>query len=446
MTRPAGPIDTTIGMELFASETDGIGGRLRSEPTDFHVREIELFDVQPIDADPDAYPHLVFRARLVGWDTNDFASAVSDRLGISRERVRWAGTKDKRAISIQLFSVDGIAPEDLPSIGDATLEVIGRAGRGLDFGDLVGNAFEIRIQDTTSCDRVEAITAELVEFRDGDSTADDRIGVPNFFGHQRFGSRRPVTHTVGMEIVRGRWRDAVLAYLGNPTDREPAATRRARAAIDDGESWADALARFPAGLRYERSMLHSLVETGGTESAHFRTALETLPSSLQRLFVHAAQSYLFNRILCTRIRSGLPIATPVAGDVVCFAATEAPEDVTVPDIDRSQAVTPERVRSITRHCARGRAFVTAPLIGSETTFAVGEQGEIERAVLESVGLDRQDFDRPDPFGSNGTRRAMLVTTAIAFERNPVTMSFALPKGSYATVVLREYMKVEPTAL
>jgi len=86
-------------MKYYVSDADGTGGRLRDRPADFRVREVEAFETEPVDADPDAYPHLVVRARLTDWDTNDFAGRLSDALGISRERVSWAGTKDKRAVT-----------------------------------------------------------------------------------------------------------------------------------------------------------------------------------------------------------------------------------------------------------------------------------------------------------------------------------------------------------
>jgi tRNA pseudouridine13 synthase len=39
-----------------------------------------------------------------------------------------------------------------------------------------------------------------------------------------------------------------------------------------------------------------------------------------------------------------------------------------------------------------------------------------------------------------------VRTDLTVEQDPLTLSFALPKGSYATVVLREFLKADPTDL
>ncbi len=451
--RPAHDLEAAVGMRYYVSETPGTGGRLRATDADFRVREREHFETEPVDASPDAYPYVVFRATLRGWDTNDFAARLSDTLGISRERIDWAGTKDKHAVTTQLFSVDKIDPESLPAIDGVDIEVCGRAGRGLQFGDLAGNAFEVVISDAEEPANAGDVTAELASFagraesltRDGAVAA--TVGVPNYFGQQRFGSRRPITHEVGLAIVREDWEGAVMAYLGNPASAEPADTQAARAAVEDTRDWAAALEQYPHRLRYERSLLHELAEADGEPTAEtFRAALERLPSNLQRLFVHAAQSYAFNLMLSERLSRGLSFDEPIAGDVVCFADRDAPDGLVVPDTDRLQRVDDRRLRSVTRHCQRGRAFVTAPLVGTDTELAEGEQGEIERAVLTDLDLEPGDFALPGRFDSSGTRRAILVRTDLELGTDPLTLSFALPKGSYATVLAREYLKVSPLAL
>ena len=430
-------IEQAVGLEYYSSDTDGIGGTLRVDPADFRVREREAVDVEPLDADPGAYPHVVFRATLTNHETNAFAAALSDRLGISRERVRWAGTKDKRAVTTQLFSVDRVEPEQLAGIElpDVDLELLGRAGRAVALGDLRGNDFTITLRDPASdevADRVAAITDELRAFG-----GNERVGVPNYFGQQRFGSHRPVTHRVGLAILRGDWEAAVRTYVADRAETEPAATYQARGVAGerfDAGDWQGTLEALPERLGYERALMHALIE-----GADYRGAIETLPSTLQRLFIHAAQSYVFNRILSARLKRGLPFHRPVAGDVVCFADDGTPA---TPDPSRVQRVTDRRVETIGRHCDRDRAFVTAPLVGTETDLAEGDPGAIERAVLADLNIDPADFDLPDEWASSGTRRAILVRTELETRVDPeaVTFDFTLPSGAYATVLLREYRK------
>ncbi|PHQ40210.1 tRNA pseudouridine(13) synthase TruD [Halorubrum persicum] len=487
--REAHPTERAAGIDHYVSDADGIGGRLRESPEDFRVRELEAFEPEPLGADTGSYPELVVRVTLRDWDTNDFARRISDALGISRERVSWAGTKDKRAVTTQLFTLREVDPDDLPEIRGAEIDPLGRAGRGLSFGDLAGNAFEIRVADAVSeaPERVADVVADLRAFGgDGGETEATGpggngavVGVPNYFGQQRFGSRRPVTHRVGLAVVRGDVREAVRLYAGNPAATEPDDTRAARDRVDaafgvgdggagdglgagddpatadgtgDGD-WEACLDAIPGKLRFERSMVHRLAERDVPPDAppdhdDWRHALEAVPSNLQRLFVNAAQSFLFNRVLSKRLRRGLPFDRPVAGDVVCFADGDAPDELYAPDTDRLQRVDEDRVSVVTRHCERGRAFVTAPLVGTETDLGDGEPGEIEREVLDGAGIEPGDFALPGEFDSSGTRRAILLRSDldVTFEGGDPRFAFALPSGSYATVLLREFTKSGPLDL
>lgn len=434
MLREAHPREREVGIEYYVTDTPGIGGTLKTEVSDFRVVELEDVDVRSIDADPNAYPHLVIRAELTGWDTFGFAQRLADAVGIHREQVRWAGTKDKEAITTQLFSVAGVDPAELPEIRNATLEPIGRFGRGLTFGDLVGNTFELRVRDASHPARHADITEELRAFGDG------RVAVPNFFGPQRFGSIRPVTHEVGRAILDRDWEAAVMRYLGNPTAAEPADTQAARRAVEESRDWTAALDQFPHRLDHERRILHRLAD-----SEPYRDALDAVPRSLRRMFVHATQSYLFNRIVSERLSRELPCTRAVEGDIVCFGA-ETSALGTVPDPGQPQRVTASRVETVNRHIASGRAFVTAPLIGTETTLGTGEPGDIERSILRETGIDPADFDLPEPYDSSGTRRSVLVGTDVRVTEDPLTFEFSLPSGSYATVLMREYLKTDPAAL
>ena len=442
--REAHPVERAVGIDYYVSGTDGVGGRLRDRPADFRVRERESFDVDlhPPDADTGSYPHLVFRATLRGWDTNDFASALSDALSISRERVSWAGTKDKYAVTTQLFSVK-LEANDLPELDDADVEVLGRAGRPVLFGDLAGNEFDVVVRDPERPENAEAVAEELRAFAaDGPGPDADggRVAVPNFFGQQRFGSKRPITHRVGLDVVRGDWESAAVRYVCESSPREPEATREAREEVGETRDWQAALDLLPGGLRYERAIASRLAEGAGDPS-DYREALERLPTNLQRMFVNAAQSYAFNRMLSERLARGLSFGRPVAGDVVCFAGDDG-----LPDPDRTQVVDSGRVETVTRHCERGRAFVTAPLVGTDTEFGGGEPAEIAGEVLDDLDVDPADFSLPGEFGSGGTRRAVRVVTDLELDAAPLTLRFSLPKGSYATVVAREFLKADPDAL
>ena len=86
------------------------------------------------------------------------------------------------------------------------------------------------------------------------------------------------------------------------------------------------------------------------------------------------------------------------------------------------------------------------MIGTGAGRADGEPGEIEREILADEGWAPSDFDLPGEFTASGTRRAILVRTGLDAEPSEQTFAFALPSGSYATALLREYLKGDPLAL
>jgi len=307
------------------------------------------------------------------------------------------------------------------------IKVLGRTNRSVSLGDLLGNRFRITIRDL-ACPEPGATLARITE------EIVQQKGVPNYFGVQRFGDTRPVTHKVGEALARGKIEEAVYIYLALPFSGEPERTREAREKLWVSRDIPSALKDFPEYLHHELAMLNYLREHPG-DYAH---SFDVLSVNLKRLFVHAYQSYLFNKILSHRLIAKLELDRAVEGDVVCFAKDG------LPDMDRQQAVTMENIEAVRRLAERGRAFVTLPLIGFETKLAEGIQGEIERAVLNDEEVSQENFrveENPE-LGSRGTRRAALcmVKPQIRVEGNIAELEFVLPKGSYATVVLREYMK------
>ncbi|MDF0590121.1 tRNA pseudouridine(13) synthase TruD [Candidatus Methanocrinis natronophilus] len=417
--------DRLLGMELYATDSPGCGGRLRTESSDFVVEEI--YEGQSYEGGR----YLVVEVEKVNWETHHLVRDLSRQLQISQKRFGWAGTKDKKAVTRQRMSIMALEEEALRRVAlpGVKIRVLGRSNRGVSLGDLRGNRFAVRIRevdldDREAARRVATVTEEI----------EDLGGLPNYFGVQRFGEVRPVTHLVGEALVRGEPERAAMTYLAHPFPGEPQDTREARGRLLADRDFAAALKEYPLRLRYERAMMARL-----QEERDFARSFDVLATNLKRLFVHAYQSLLFNRILSRRMRSGLPLDRAVEGDVVCFSKGG------LPDVDKIQAVDKSNLDAVSRLAERGRAFVTLPLLGHSSALADGLPGEIERSVLEEEGVDLSDFRveaNPD-LGSPGSRRpALLRVEPIAQIEGGacVLLNFDLPAGSYATVVLREYMK------
>ncbi len=332
--------------------------------------------------------HLICVLEKINWDTNRAIKLIAKRLHVSPKRIGFAGTKDKRAWTTQRISIWGITVDDITKVKlkDLWLKPIAYSSERIKLGDLWGNRFTITIKDLSQNDIEKFVLPE--KFR-----------VPNYFGVQRFGEKRPMTHLVGRALVLGNVEEAVKLYLAwvGPGEREE--TKEARHRLKENWNWKEALSYFPSHLSYERTLLEHLAKNPND----YANALRRLPKNLLKMFVHAYQSYLFNRYLDARLDEiGLD---PTDGDIL---VDETP---------------------------------TGPLYGYEMKMATGKPGEIERNIIsdEGVSLDSFRIQSLPEASSKGSRRKVysevLDYRLLDKGHDWVRVQFRLRKGSYATTVL-----------
>lgn len=151
---------------------------------------------------------------------------------------------------------------------------------------------------------------------------------------------------------------------------------------------------------------------------------------LFKFAISAAQSVLFNRVLAERHRDGL-LRTVLPGDVMMKRDTGGL--FTADDVPAEQA-----------RFDAGETVPAGPMFGSRTFAAKGIVAEREDRVLRESGLSPESFGR---FGklAGGTRRANLLfldDLKSEWTADGLRLVFSMTSGSYATVVLREIMKVD----
>ena len=424
--------DADIGLSTFYTSEPPIGGRLKVRISDFVVDEV--------GGEPPAHPdgrYTCAVVRLTNWETNRFVRDASERLGVSRKKINFSGTKDKRGITTRVFTFE--APLDavrrLADMPGVEVERVYRTNDESALGQHQGNRFTIMIRDLPP-DR-DALRASFERVRE---EADAKGGYPNVFGPQRFGAVRATTHLVGERILRGDFLGAIKTYL---SPGPPGGPTESWQKLVDANDYAALLKLTGPDQGFERAMLNRLV-THPDEPVY---ALMALPKNLQLLFVSAFQSYLFNRIVCQRIETGLPLHRAVEGDLI------APFE----DGEMKEEWIPVRATNLARvndELERGRAVITAVLPGTEVPFAEGAPGAIERKALADADVTRSNFIVPEhlEWSSKGLRRSILLrptgwNVELAEDelhpgRSRATIRFALPRGAYATSVLREFLKAE----
>ena len=145
-------------------------------------------------------------------------------------------------------------------------------------------------------------------------------------------------------------------------------------------------------------------------------------------YINSFQSHLFNHILARRLDR---LDRMLAGDWAmkmdngaCFLVEDAQREQ--PRADRFE-ISP-----------------TGILFGSRVSWATGEPGELERAIMVEQGTTpEQLIEAAKAGGFRGERRALrirLEELEWSLEDRVLTLMFSLPPGGYATSVLRELMK------
>jgi tRNA pseudouridine13 synthase len=152
----------------------GTGGVLRTVPEDFRVEELPIYLPQGYGS------HTYALVEKINLTTRDLVVTLM-REGLQEKQIGVAGLKDKVAVTRQWLSVPNkyaSAFEALEKLEDVTILETSRHANKLGMGHLQGNRFTIRVRQTEP-DAVEKATSILERL--------SVVGVPNYFGPQRFG-------------------------------------------------------------------------------------------------------------------------------------------------------------------------------------------------------------------------------------------------------------------
>lgn len=151
---------------------------------------------------------------------------------------------------------------------------------------------------------------------------------------------------------------------------------------------------------------------------------------LQRFFVTALQSQVFNLLLAERVREGL-YRRVLVGDWARKHDTGGTFEVTDAEAESPRAAALE-------------ISATLPLHGKKVRLSDGEAGAREARLLDALGLRWSDLVRRH--GDRRLTRVAGVNVQVeAGGSGELWLAFELPKGSYATTLLRELMKVDVDA-
>jgi tRNA pseudouridine13 synthase len=448
-------LEKSIGLEFYFTKSLGIGGKIRVFFKDFIVEEVMLNHKKAsINTTMESAIHSGYGRYLIsilikkGWDTFSAIREISRKLNVDKNKISIGGIKDTRALTAQFISTWGISIKKILSLDVKNLNLIPLRyeSQKIDSSSMLGNQFKIKIRFIEQkyiivYKRVTEIKNSLIKIG----------GIPNFFGHQRFGTVRAITHKIGRCFVKGDFEEAALIFLSESSVYENQYIKIIREELQKTGDFSKYLSLIPRKFYYERILAKSLSK----HPRDFIGAFNKVPLELLRFFVHSYQSFLFNKFLSERMKKNIPINKIQVGDYVVNL-----DENGLPGNKFKKILKIDE--SINKQINEGKIAISLPLIGYEQNISGGLQGEIEHKVLESENIEPEDFniEKINVAKSKGKLRPIIspvkklkikidkndfkIQNDVFPEKINLTLDFGLNKGSYATILLREFIKPKDT--
>ncbi len=446
--QPAHPFEQSIGMAFYCTDAPGIGGSLRNRFEDFVVEEImpsgEVLEsgdwptgmpdgrTEPIGGSSSKY--VQFAVQKMGLSTLDLANILAAAAKTPRHLVGYAGLKDKRAVTVQAMSLPTQAFKSLEKahLSRIAIRAPQYVRRPVRVGDLWGNRFTVMLRGVeVDCDTALDLANSLA-------------GQPilNYFGVQRFGVVKPLTHLIGKSLAKKDYEEAVRLMLSRADSEEEAVSAADELGVlEDSASEETSSDRSSNIVKYEEEVAKYLAN----HPSDYLGALARVSPRVLTIMVHSYQSYLFNRLISLRAKSGLSIHEPEPGDFLIQL------DQTHSGRDSWTYVTDRKLDECTALVESGSHGLAAPVPGYSTKTPPSKQSDLLREILRAEGIDLRQFRNAkvrslDAPGGLHPVSIAPIDMHVQCTDEGIMLRFCLRKGSYATVVLRELMKTDPVKL
>ena len=260
--------------------------QIKCKPGDFVVREVIEDEVQSrwkekirrIHGKKAGEPEsgfLWFTMKKTDRDFFESVDSIASELGISSKKIGYSGTKDRRAVTCQTLSVEGMTEGEIKNLKISGLGFsdFRQRNRPVKLGEHRGNDFTINVRNVGKGEP-DAISRRLESIK--------RQGMINFFGGQRFGSKGS-NHVAGRYLVMGDLENAAKTIMSGSG---------------------------VGGRGHEHLLARHLERKPGD----YEGALRRLPLRLLKLLVHAYQAHLWNAAAEEHMKSsGKQALIPIPG-------------------------------------------------------------------------------------------------------------------------------------
>ncbi len=388
--------------------------KVKQRSDDFRVRELLAEDVLAPRGEFRVYR--VIKSKLTSFEA---ARALAFEAGANAGDVSMCGLKDRQGVTLQHMALRH-GPAVSVRSPELRIETAGFASEALDSKASEGNAFEIVLRGLAQED-VDTLRVNAHALR-------ERLGLINYFDDQRFGNLRHGQGWIALALMRGEHEDALRALL---TARSPHDDNKSRAFKRALSSyWGDWTAcRDIAGKFGEH---HSLFEHLKHSPEDFAGAFYHLATRLRLIHLYAYQSHLWNRAVADWVRARVQPAQRVVLECAEGPLVYPEVDVELKaEADASFRLPGPRLEDVSD---REQFDLLADVLARDRL--VPAQFVIEGVSgFQLKGEDRPLFVAPRHLRLRPVRPDSLNAGALSIE-----VRFELPRGAYATLVVRRLLQ------
>ena len=387
-------IDSDLGISLYATKSVGTGGTIKKSNDDFKVKE--LLSEKALKTISNDHGLSVYILKKNGIDTSHALSDVEKRFGLVLKSL---GLKDANAVTEQYVFSKTISKSFETIQGkNYSLKRLGFVKKPLSKKDMIGNHFEIKVENPSN---------HISDFNEYEK-------ILNFFGYQRFGSKRPITHLVGKAIIQNDYQAALDLLLNYSSQYDTEENNANRKIIAERTSELSVIDKIPKSMDIEITLLKKLSKT-----KDLKIVIRSIPLHMRRFYIQAYQSYIYNKTLSLAFDYGEELFSAKEGDV-CF----------------------DRNYILGKFQNDPSQMLAIPLVGpsyfKKTRFDFYIQKILDEEEVSLNDFFIKDFQEISIEG--GFRNAIIQCNN--FQINDNIVKFHLSRGSYATIILREILKPE----
>ena len=385
-------IDSEIGISVYTTKFPGCGGIIKKQNDDFVVSEVITEKAHSRICSDSGYA--VYKLKKNGIDTTHALAKIFKKYGI---RLKALGLKDASAVTEQFVFTTSKMKHDF-EINEPrySLKKIGFTDKPLSKKEMVGNHFQIKIDGASD-------TASQFEEHDR---------ILNFYGYQRFGSTRPISHLIGKSLLQKNYLNTIQILLSYTSEYDKPENTELRKMMSDKSKYHEALKIIPNGMDLEKTVLKEMIESDNPVRA-----IRALPLQIRRFFVHAYQSFIFNKTLSASFENGEEVFSPQEDDV-CY----------------------DKNGNLGKFENDPYQRLSIPFVGYSYYKKTRFHYYVEK-ILKDEEITPKDFfskEMQEISNEGGFRNSSIKCDGYKIKDNVV--SFLLSRGSFATIILRELMK------